>query len=143
MSPIDSKGDEVEKGAEVVVEWQELVEGVHHGEGQFIGVNREGSLVQAHFVNVGESEEGRHATSPRPRGRQPMAAADAVKNKLTPANLTERKWREFPATVNERQSVLRVGRQLEQRGISARGVAKTFNLAASTYSNWKKRSGPS
>jgi hypothetical protein len=142
-SPIDPKGDEVEKGAEVVVEWQELVEGVHQGEGHFIGVNREGSLVQAHFVNVGDSEEGRHTTSPSRRPRHPLAAQGDVKDRFQPGNLTERKWREFPATANERQTIVRVGRQLEQRGISAREVAKRFNLAASTYSTWKKKAGNS
>jgi hypothetical protein len=141
MSPTDPKGDEVVKGAEVVVEWQELVEGVHQGEGHFIGVNRAGNLVQAHFVKVGESEEGRNTTSPNRRRRHSQAAPIEVKDRPQRGNLTERKWREFRATANERQTIVRVGQQLEQRGISAREVAQLFNLAASTYSTWRKKAG--
>jgi hypothetical protein len=143
MSPIGPKGDEVEKGAELVVEWQELVEGVHQGEGHFIGIDWEGSLVQAHFVNVGASEEGWHSASPKSRRRHSQAAPADAKDRFQPGNLTERKRREVPATANERPTIVRVGRQLEQRGTSAREVVQHFNLAASTYSSWKKKAGNS
>jgi hypothetical protein len=141
MSPTDLNGDPGVEGAEVVVEWQELVEGVHQGEGHFIGVSREGNLVQAHFVKVGESEKGRHTTSPNRRRRHSQPVPVEGKDRFQPGNLTERQWREFHATANERHTILRVGQQLEQRGISAREVAQLFNLAASTYSTWKKKAG--
>jgi hypothetical protein len=141
MSEIDPDSEDSVKGAEVAVEWQELVEGVQQGEGHFIGVSRAGNLVQAHFVNVGGPEKGRSASSPKRKRRHVQAAPLDVKNAFQSGNLTERKWRAFRATENERQTILRVGRELEQRGISAREVAELFNLSASTYSTWKKKAG--
>jgi len=141
--PIQSKEEELDKDVDGVVEWQEFVSGVRQGAGHFVGINKEGNIVQAHFVNVGKSEEGRHATSSRARGHQWATPPDALQAKLTAVNLTERKWRELPATANERQSIVWLGRQLEQRGMSARKVSAAFNLAPSTYSNWKRRAEPS
>lgn len=133
----------MDKGVDGVVEWQAWVSGVRQGAGHFVGINEEGNIVQAHFVNVGKSASGRHATSPRASGRRSATPPDTLHAKLMAANLTERKWRELPATANERQTILRLGRQLEQRGMSARKVSAAFHLAPSTYSNWKKRAEPS
>jgi len=51
--------------------WQEHVDGAISGPGHFIGINRSGSIVEAHFVKVGKPHRGRRADEDMPRHSSP------------------------------------------------------------------------
>ncbi len=81
----------MEPDEEQVVEWREMVEGVLEGPGHFIGLDREGNLVQAHFVNVGSTVGGRHSASSGTDSRLLRTWPDRPPNEVGTPNLTDRR----------------------------------------------------
>jgi hypothetical protein len=53
-------GRKSEDDSEQGFKWQHYRAGVRDRQGHFIGINREGGIVEGHFVDVGPSEGPRH-----------------------------------------------------------------------------------
>jgi hypothetical protein len=117
---------------------KKLPERRFQGEGHFVRAEP-GHRVEAFFVNVAETRKGLHDTK-RGRRTPPAEARLNREDLIFLLDAKKRDWRKQRATAEDRETVLRIGRKLQQQGLHTGEFAKvSFGISRSTYRKWRKR----
>lgn len=107
------------------------------GEGHFVRTEP-GHRVEAFFVAVAEMRKGLHDTE---RGRRTPPAESRLQRDdlIFMLDAKKRDWRKQRATAEDRETVLRIGRKLQQQGLHTGEFAKvSFGISRSTYRKWRR-----
>ena len=120
---------------------KELPRRMFKGDGHFVRTEP-GYRVEAFFVKVATTRKGLHHTE---RGRRTPPAESRLKTEdlIFMLDAKKREWRKQRATAEDRETILRIGRKLQQQGLHTGEFAKvSFGISRSTYWRWRKLAEP-